>query len=426
MKKTIFLTLFVLIFSIAYMANAQYVEAPQLNITIMNQDPDPVGPGKYVEVRFKIYNDGVGTAENVVLELLPKYPFSLDKNEDPLRDLGNIPGYGKSKNVMVVKYKIRVDRNAIEGENILHLRYKIGDVWITEEFIINVQTIDATVSIESVETIPEKIEPGKPFEIRFKLKNMADSVMEDVSLKFDLGLSTVDIPSTTSSLSLYDLVPFAPLNSATEKKVRMISPGKEAVFTYDVIAYSSAEPRVYKIPIQIKYYDELDTEYIKNDIVGLIVGTKPDLTVDIDETSLDAATSMGDVIIKFINKGFTDIKFLDVTLGQGEDFEILSSDEVYIGNIDSDDYETAEFKIFVKQDKETKGQERTIILPLSIEYKDANTEEYTKQISLELKLYDPKKLGRGNGNGTMTFVLAIVVILIIFFVYRRIRKKKVK
>ncbi len=406
-------------------ALAAYDSIPALEIDMLNQDPDPAGPGSYVDVRFKVFNDGVAEAEDVKVELMPQYPFSLDSNEKALRELGTVPGYGESRAVQVVKYKVRIADDAVEGENTLLLRYKIGDFnWITAEYNIDVQTVDATVAIDSVETVPDRIKPGEAAKVKITLKNMADSLMQDVSLKLDLGLSTVTIPATASELSYYDSIPFAPIQSVTEKKVRQIKSGDEVTFTYDIIAYPDAEPRVYKVPIQIKYYDELETEYVKNDIIGLVVGTKPDLTIEIDETTLHKGVESGDVVIKLINKGFTDIKFLDVKLGESPDYEIISSDDVYIGNIDSDDYETAEFQLFVNQDQET-DEEKTLILPISVEYKDANTEEYTDTVDLELKLYDPHKLGMGNGGPNFTlFFVVIVVVVGGYIIIRRKKKKK--
>ena len=67
-----------------------------------------------------------------------------------------------------------------------------------------------------------------------------------------------------------------------------------------------------------------------------------------------------------------DIKFLNVKLDKAEGYKVLSPYEVYIGNIDSDDYETADFKINVD-----KASKEKVILPLTIEYNDANNQEYT-------------------------------------------------
>jgi hypothetical protein len=76
-----------------------------------------------------------------------------------------------------------------------------------------VRTVDATVSIQSVETIPEKVQPGEPAKVRIKVKNIADSTLRDVTVKFDLALSTIEVPSQAqvTQSNLYDMIPFAPL-----------------------------------------------------------------------------------------------------------------------------------------------------------------------------------------------------------------------
>ncbi|MFH0874940.1 MAG: hypothetical protein V1859_03320 [archaeon] len=426
-KKKGYVIIFLLAISFAVsMIGVRGIESiPEVNVTLMNQDPDPVGPGRYVDVRFKIMNSGTTDAQNVILELVPQYPFFLDANEEATRTLGVIPGYGNSKRIMVVKYKVKIDKTAVEGENILNLRYKLGNSpWITEEYTINVQTIDATIAIDSVESVPAKLVPGDSAKIKITIKNMADSVMEDVSLKFDLGLSTVTLPATISALSLYDQVPFAPQKSATEQKVRLLSPGATHVFTYDILTYPDATPKVYKIPVQIKYRDELSNEITKNDIVGLIVGSEPDLQVTIDKTTLTKLKASGEVYIKFVNKGLENVKFLNVMLEKSDAFDLLSSNTYYIGNVDSDDYETSDFKIYVKSDMKASG-DISIKLPVVYEYKDSNNNIYSKKTELDVILYDQNKLGGSNGmNPFGIIIIAVVLVIGFIFIKRRNSKKK--
>jgi len=359
LRKELLVFIFVLLVA---SVSAQALVAPRFNVTFMNQDPDPARPGSYVDLRFKIQNDGEATAEDVMVRIAPEYPFSLDPGEDPLRSLGDIPGYGNSRNVMVVKYTLRVADDAVQGVNTIRIQYRLGDSqWITEEFDIDVRTVDATVSIQSVETIPEKVQPGEPAKVRIKVKNIADSTLRDVTVKFDLALSTIEVPSQAqvTQSNLYDMIPFAPLRSVTEQKIKTLLPGEEYTFSYDMITYPDAEPRVYKIPVQVQFRDDLDEQYEKNDIVGIIVSSKPDLRVLLDSTTLNTGVATGEVVVRFVNKGLADVKFLNVELDRSDSYEIISAEEVYLGNIDSDDYETAEFTLHVPVDKVAGAREIT-------------------------------------------------------------------
>ncbi len=430
MKNKIISSVLVLTILLGTVVSGYALSVPDLVVTLMSQDPDPAEPGAYVDLRFKIQNNGEVSAENVVVELMPEYPFSLDPNENAVRELGTIPITGNTKEVIIVKYKVRVDNEAIEGTNKIWLKYRIGDgKWITQEFEVDIETLDATLSVESVETIPEKIRPGESAKVKITIKNIADSVIKDVSFKLDLTFSTLlsQFSTTTADpMVAYTSLPFAPLNSATEKKVRFIDPGKEHTFTYDLIVYMDAESRVYKVPIQIQYFDELDNQYTRNDIIGLVVGTQPDLSVVIDSSDLYLGKQSGDIAIKVINKGFSDVKFLDMVLESTDEYEILSSPEVYMGNVDSDDYETAEFTIYCKYGEDDKTvTERTVTLPLTLTYRDSNGELYTDKIELPLVLHSASKLGMGNGNSSM-LVIIVVVAVIAFLVYRRFRKRKKK
>jgi len=427
MKKTIVLMSFLLII-LTLSVLAQDIDAPGINISFMNQDPDPVGPGEYFEVRFKIHNTMPGTvAEDFQLMLEPEYPFSLDPNENPLRNIGDLPALGPGDNVIVVKYKVRVADNAVEGVNPLRLKFRHENLgWFGIEYPISIQTVDANLAISAVVTEPEMIKPGEKVLLKIKLKNMADSTMRDVSLKLDLTfsqfLSQVATITASDSVTAFNSLPFAPLGSATEQKIYSLAPGEIHEFYYNLITYSDAESKVYKVPVVITYYDELETQYVKNDIIGLIVGAKPDMSVIIEDSELYVGKNTGAVSIKFINKGFSDVKFLDVKLGETEEFELLSASEVYVGNVDSDDYETADFSIYLKNGASSK--EKTIDIPLTVEYRDANNNVYVEEISLGLKVLSAKKLGMQQSSGAGFFIVLIIIGGVIFYFYRRRRKKK--
>ncbi len=428
MKTKQFLILGLIALLTIFSAMAQDVFAPEINITLMSQDPDPVAPGRYVELRFKIINDRRDTiAENFQIMLDSTYPFSLDANEEAVKSLGSIPGYGNSRNIQIVKYKVRVDEKAVEGSNPIIVKYKHGKLdWVSQEFYVDIQTVDANLAIISVETNPEMIKPGEKAIVNIKVKNMADSPMKDITMKLDLALSSFlrsTTISATESITAFNAMPFAPLGSATEQKTYTLSSGEEYEFAYNLIAYSDAESRIYKIPIIITYYDELGNQHTKNDIIGLIVGTKPEMSVLIDETDLYVGKKTGIVTVKIINKGFTDIKFLDINAENTDKLEILSAKEVYIGNVDSDDYETADFKVYVNGGLEAK-KERNVKFPIIVEYRDANNNFYSDKYELDLAILTQSKLGESSNSGSTGLILIVVLVVVGFFVYRRIRKKK--
>lgn len=116
-------------------------DAVNLKTTFVSQDPYQAEPGGYVDLLFKVENFGTKNAENVVYELLQEYPFSLDPGLNATRELGTITT--TNENAYLVKYKVRVDKDAVKGDNEITLRYTFGSrgfdtFYTTEKFNVSV------------------------------------------------------------------------------------------------------------------------------------------------------------------------------------------------------------------------------------------------------------------------------------------------
>src|SRR3989344_7051130 len=91
MKKLIVLVLFVMA---ATLANAvvntvYYGDSPRISVSLASQDPDPVEPGKIVELSFKLDNQGA-LASNLMFEILPEHPFSILPGENSVMNIGTL------------------------------------------------------------------------------------------------------------------------------------------------------------------------------------------------------------------------------------------------------------------------------------------------------------------------------------------------
>lgn len=406
-----------------------YVSGASIRVSMISQDPDPVEPGQYVELRWMVTNLGSRPLEEVEFKLEPQYPFKLLGNDDGIKDLGTIQGHQKGEEGVVLYYKVKVDEDAAEGVNdlILKYRFKGMEEWAElDEFETRVQSVDAAVVIDNVMLEPERITPGSTGRLTIALENLADSLMEDVNLKLDLTLSSIPQPSTgTEATALYEVLPFAPTTSSSERRIPVMKPGETVMVSYDLTVYPDATSRVYKVPVILTYTDELDTEYTKEDIIGVTVGAEPDLYVVVDDSDLLAGKKTGTVSFKFVNKGVTDIKFLDVVLEETEEYDIISASEEYIGNIDSDDFESVDFSIYLNNNGDAE-EISELELPLKIVYKDANNKDYSKEINLVHRIYTAEEKGQATSNSVMYIIIALVIIVLGYILYRRWAKKRKK
>jgi hypothetical protein len=370
-------------------------------------EPYPAEPGSYVDVWLKVRNIGNVEAKDFTLTLKPAYPFSLDPNEAAERSLGEILA-GESA---TVHYKVKVDENAVEGDTELDFVYTTGtSVEMDGAVTIKIQTIDAVLSVDSVKTIPESVVPGEAFDVKIKFTNNADSYLKYVSV----GLPLIN-PATHAEL------PFTPVGGGIVKTLYQVGPGEETEFTFKLVANPDAESKPYKLPVIINYYDDLGRLYNLTNIVGIIVGSEPDIFISVDSSTIYGKRQTGDLVLKVVNKGLTGIKFVNINLKDSEDYDILSPKEVYIGSVDSDDYETADFKVYVKG-----FEDSTLKLPLSMEYMDANNNPYQKDLELEFTVYSAKKLGASSGSSLGTIIFILIILVIAYFIYRRWEKKKRK
>ena len=411
MKKILIGILILIVLSLG--VNAQVMtklsKYADVRVSFVNQEPDPAEPGKYVDVRFKFENNGPDQAKDVVIELLPEYPFSLDPGKSAIKKLGALHARQLGETAVIIKYKLRIDKNVVEGENELKLRYKFdGYGWIEpDNFNINIQTHDAILAVDAVSIDKKTLEPGSSGIVKIKLANKADSILKDIKVTLGLG----------------DL-PLVPIDSTNEKSIYKIDSRQSYEFEFKVLAKPNADSGVYNVPLSVSYLDELGKSYLKNVTIGLTIGAKPDLSITLDDSEIYESGKSGEIFVKIVNKGVTDIKFMNIKLMPSDNYRILSNEEVYIGNIDSDDYETADFELFIGGSKEKK-----VSLPVVLEYKDANNNDFKERIELMLDLYsasEAKKFGLKKGNGFVGNLVIVVIVVAGLFIYRKWRKHKKK
>lgn len=419
--KILVMVMIVLILILWLSVIAEAESFPQITVTMINQEPDPVAPGNTVDVQFRIENEGSGVASNVEVKLESNYPFSFYGQEEQIKSIGTLTGYQTGDVGVKAKWKLLVDTGAATGDNTIKFWYRVDKgTWIKAgDFAVSVKSREAVLAINQIKTVPESIVPGTKTKVSFVLENLADNALMDIKLNLEV-LTEV---STATAVTFREL-PFTPLGSGNEKTIKRLLTGESAEISFDIFTDADAESKVYKVPYTLSYSDSSGTNFTREGIVGLLVESEPDVSVNIDKTEIYSAGAKGTVEIKLVNKGFSDIKFLDVKLGAGNDYEILSNPEVYIGKLDSDDYETAEYTIMVSKDAEDQ-----VILPLQVEYRDANGHLFKKETPLELKLFSGSELKQrtnGKGSSTVIWIVLIAAVVVGVLVYRKIRKNKRK
>jgi len=268
---------------------------------------------------------------------------------------------------------------------------------ITALFLILATTLTQAMIVKSVSS--DTIYPGQEGSVTITLKNDASTDITDVSMTLDF--SNLPLTSVESS----------------EANVDEILEGKTKVFTFHVKANNDAKPGNYNVPYTITY-DEAITP--KKGTIGIEVSGKTDLEYTTIQTT-NVIGSKGKVDLKIINKGTGAAKFVDVKITP-QGFTLLSEPDVYIGTIDSDDFQTASFDVLYNK----KGA----VLNAIITYQDFDNKEITQTLELPLNVYTREeaiRLGIIKKSNAMWIILLIIVVVVLLLIRRnRIRRRKLK
>ncbi len=105
----------VLLLGVVFSVNAELSDSKAITISLVNQDPDPSIAGNIVEIRLGVENVGGKAAENLIIELEPEYPFTMVPGEEAIQKIGTMKAYQTGSDMKIVKFKLRVDRDATAG-----------------------------------------------------------------------------------------------------------------------------------------------------------------------------------------------------------------------------------------------------------------------------------------------------------------------
>lgn len=403
MKKIVLIGIVLLLLSSMAAARQTVVtKASEMKIDLLRYDPAPVQPGDTTDVWFEIINLKDAAINDFDVTFVEEYPFKLVSDKSV--HFNRLDAGGKIQ----FKFTVEINKNALEGNNNVFIQYYSRQAGITtsEPFVVTIKRLGSIVStsvgVTQIQGDVAMIAPGAVADVQVSIQNSEDSVMKDVTVSLDLSSTTM---------------PFAPVGMTTEQKLKQINPGASSGVVYKLVALPDAAAGVYKVPITISYYDSVGTLHETEDLIGIMVGAEPKLKVVLDSTELTSSSRKGNAVLKIINYGTTDVKFALLTVMSGDNYELFSTGEHYIGNVDSDDYETVEFRLNANAD--------SITIPVLLEYMDANNVQYSGTHDVGIMLYSPSELGLKQSK-SWVYILVLLVIAGAYIGYRKYKSKKQK
>jgi len=271
--------------------------------------------------------------------------------------------------------------------------------------LIILMSLASALVINSVTMNPTNIAPGDTSSITISLKNNGDNDLTDVSISLD-----------------FTNIPLAPYGSGSDYNINELNSGKIKDASFDIIAFNDAAPGIYKIPVKISYTEDSVVK-TQQSVIGVTINSEPIIDV-VNQDGLLLKGQNNKITLEVINKGLANVKFLEIDVGSSTFYNTISQDNVYIGDVDANDFQTADFNIFINN-----NAPRSVNLPVTVLYKDITNKQYTKTFDISLKTYttqEAQSLGLVPVSNTIYIVILIIVLIVVFIIYRIIRSRRRK
>ncbi|MFO7793497.1 MAG: hypothetical protein R6V35_00790 [Candidatus Nanohaloarchaea archaeon] len=392
MKRLIGILIILTIFS--GLASAQG-PTTNLEMEVLQTEPVPLQAGEYADVWIRVTNTGNAEASNPTFEVVDEFPYqATDKSEWSPRG-GLQPGESYDMRVQV-----KVNENAVFGNNSLKIRKSSNnETFITEQIPLEVRTDDRSLVVSDL-SFPDRVEPGSSSKMNITLENQANSNFRNIDVSLNV-----------------DELPVAP-QETSRKRISSVGPEESETASFTLNVDQDAENQLYQLPIEITYQNQAGQEFTTTQTTGVSVGGYPNIDVAIDESDIRSA-GRGTVTLRILNRGEGQARFAEVGLQESDQYEILSQDSIYLGTMIADDYQTAEFDLYVEEGE-------TLELPVTVDYRTGEGDQ-TESFTVEREMYSSSELQRyTGGNGGLPIVPIVVVLALVGGVYfwRKRRKKE--
>ena len=284
--------------------------------------------------------------------------------------------------------------------------------------VLQLFSLAAALKISSVDTIPNEVEPGKIIDLIIEIENNLNVDVDDVEIALILTPQVLETSVLGNVMS--EGVPLSPQESST-KFIDEIEDDDEKNIKFSLIADADAEAGVYKIPVKLNYKIDDVAQTEKMFTVSVTINSKPNLVLSAEnDNGVFLKNQKNEVEIVITNTGLNKAKLLEIGIQGSGIYNVLSSQNVYIGDLESDDFDSAKFEVFLKDSG-------SVSLPVTLKYRDSTNREYSETEILQLRVYSTDEaieLGLIEKSRTTLYIIVVVVVIVLWFIWRKIKKRR--
>ena len=381
------------------------VGGANLKVTIVETNPYPAKIGEYLTLTVQVENIGGDKADNVDIEVVPQYPFSLDSEANALQNVGVLnPGRTATK-----EFYLFVDKNAQKGVRSIDIRTKTGknSPWSEKSFDIRIGTetfnSKGTVELKEFVSDPEVFMPGDRGTVTVTLKNTASNPTVTI------GGSDFDTNARIQAAVLRPLSDGIIVLDAPYGDMGLLGPGDSIKLTFNVKVAEDAPEGTHNFELAIEG-NSFDYNSRKN--IPLKVDSANIRVIPSKELQL----TNGESTIEFDVANTHPNEFSSVSIKPEAEGITFYPVEYFIGPMNPDELFTIEFNA-VADDSWGASKEEEINMNLTANYNNG-INRHANTVG-DLKFIDTSESPESNSTAVLAGGLIIISVPAAFLFYRR-------
>ena len=335
-----------LIASVFTSAASAAVGSANLKVTIVETNPYPAKIGEYLTLNIQVENVGGDKADNIDIEIVPEYPFTLDSKANTVQNIGALnPGRTATK-----EFYLYVDKNAQKGVRSIDIRTRTGpdSPWSEKSFDIRIGTetfaSKGTVELAEIVSSPEVFMPGDKGTVTVTLSNTATTPTVTIDEK------DYDNNARIQAAVLRPLSDGITVREAPYYEMGLVGPGDSIKLTFNVEVEDDASEGIHNFELAIEGnsfdYNSKKNIPLKVDSSNIkVIPSKPLQMVD------------GQATIEFDVANTHPNKLNSVSIRPEAEGLKFYPAEYFIGPMDPDELFTIEFDAMIDEssDVDTSG-----------------------------------------------------------------------
>ena len=337
MKIKFILITFLVLISISTTAFAQEpYDTGHIKLLAEEVTPDPVEPGQDLTVKIRLYNDGSGSANRVVLTRQYEYPFKLKSVSQDVIEFPTIAPGGSREETFYITVSPRAKSGIYPLKFNIESHFSDGIfTYINKSILINIigqpEIILNTIDLKS------DISPNSDFDLKLNVENIGTGNARNIKIIPDYeGIGPVG-----SNIVLVD---------------KLLS-GNSSELSVRFKVGENIEPGFYQVPFNIEFTNEKGEALSSSQKIGLNIIHKADVVLQ-DLKIKPGSVSVGGKIsietrVENIGDGDADNVYIELKSDPKEGLSGFK--KAYIGQLEKGDEAPAIFSLTATQANKYNG-----------------------------------------------------------------------